>query len=506
MDLVLTLALFLLALVFRFWQCQQLGLTHFDEGSYTMTGKWLVTGGREGWVFQINHAPPLFSAMVGLAFLVFGTSDTAAIGVSAFWGALTVPLVYLMGKPLFGRVAALSGALLLVLCEYHLIFSRMALTDASFSFFFWASLAAFWQACRSGKHGWCLAAGLLTGLCWNTKYHGFFPLLIGLIWVVTQTDAKAGNKILHRLRWSNLKPWALTAVVAAFCYLPWFVYVQWAAGYDWMLSYQKGYIFQMETLLQGPANLMFFLLKWAGWPLLILALIGAAYSLSRNRARAAFLIVPLTFFALSTLFYTSFPRLALPLIPGLCLLAGCGVKAFSRLKFGPVLSVSVFVLTLGWSWVGAKKTLSLPTHGYRQVAERLQTTTHPLITQLNKNYYFYEDTPSREMRWEQLGDLDALLATTNEAIFAVDPILHRLKVRKKWFETLKPKLTLVHSIEIQAYEILYYQGIENGALLEQLPLSQAPFRPGSHIVIYRYVRDGSVKQPPLTGAVNDDTW
>jgi 4-amino-4-deoxy-L-arabinose transferase-like glycosyltransferase len=110
-DGLICLGLFGIAAVLRFWHIDHLGLTHFDEGSYAMAGRWLVTFGLEGWVYQPIHAPGLFFTLIGLPFLIFGLHDTAAIAVSAVAGSLMVSLLYLIGRTWFNRPIALLAAL-----------------------------------------------------------------------------------------------------------------------------------------------------------------------------------------------------------------------------------------------------------------------------------------------------------------------------------------------------------------------------------------------------------
>ena len=78
------------AALIRFWSLSDLGLTHFDEGSYVMAGKWLATLGKQGWIYQAGHSPGLFSTFVGIFFWLFGISASSAIAVSALSGSLTV--------------------------------------------------------------------------------------------------------------------------------------------------------------------------------------------------------------------------------------------------------------------------------------------------------------------------------------------------------------------------------------------------------------------------------
>ncbi len=173
-----------LAALVRFWNLSGLGLTHFDEGSYVMAAKWLATLGEEGWIYQAGHSPGLFPTVVGLFFWLFGISDSSAIAASVVSGSLTVGFLCFLGSYWLGPRVGVVSALFLATCEYHVIYSRLALTDATFTLLFWAALASLFHATRVGSRGWFLLGGAFTGLCWNTKYHGFFPLLVIAAWLV----------------------------------------------------------------------------------------------------------------------------------------------------------------------------------------------------------------------------------------------------------------------------------------------------------------------------------
>ncbi|HEU5115532.1 MAG TPA: 4-amino-4-deoxy-L-arabinose transferase, partial [Isosphaeraceae bacterium] len=74
----LVLALTVLGALLRLWSPGRLGLVHFDEGIYALSGAWI---GRPGGLdpMVIPYAPAGYPLLVGLAYLVLGASDLAAI-------------------------------------------------------------------------------------------------------------------------------------------------------------------------------------------------------------------------------------------------------------------------------------------------------------------------------------------------------------------------------------------------------------------------------------------
>lgn len=488
-DFGFGLLLVAFAAALRFWQLDSLGLTHFDEGSYAMTGRWLATFGREGWIFQSGHAPGLFPTLVGMCFLLCGVQDYAAIGVSACTGSLTVAVIYTIGRCWFGRAAGLLAALFLATAEYHLIYSRLALTDATFTLLFWASLGCLFMGIQENRRSWLISGGVLTGLCWNTKYHGFFPLLIAGAWLCVQAVYRLSRRHQPVAAKELWRSFGLAAAIAGLLYLPWLLFVQFSVGYGAILQGQVARSFgQSALLVTSPQTLYFYLSHWLTPALLLAALAGATAVLLRRDRSGFFLLLVLVLFAASALFYLSFPRLLLPVVPGLCLLAGLGVAELGRLfrRRAQWLRAGLAVVILTMNSRAAQPVLALRTDAYRRAADYLQQARVPVFTQMSKNFYFYEKAKSLELRRHQPAQLDSLLLHSGQALIAVDPILQRFPERAQWFEKWRPRLSHVHEIPIDLYEPVYYQGFDP-TRLAQLPPAVAPFRPGeAKIEIYEW--------------------
>ena len=121
----------------RLWGLKRLGLIHFDEGIYAIAGLWSVSPGGLAAIDPtlIAYAPPGFPILVGLSYLLFGVSDLAAILVSVLTGTLTIPATAWLARRTFGAGAGAFAAALVALSGFHVAYSRMALTDASFLLF-----------------------------------------------------------------------------------------------------------------------------------------------------------------------------------------------------------------------------------------------------------------------------------------------------------------------------------------------------------------------------------
>jgi 4-amino-4-deoxy-L-arabinose transferase-like glycosyltransferase len=474
-DAAIAAVVVALAATARFWNLGALGLTHFDEGAYAQTALWLATLGGEGAGFQPVFSPPLFPAVAGLAMALFGASDTAAIGASAAAGSLTVGLVYAIGRAWLSRAEAAAAALMLAAAEYHLVYSRAALTDATFALLFWAALACLYRAVETDSRRWFVAGGLATGLCWNTKYHGFLPLAIVAVWVALGAARRARAPV---------RGLAAAAGIAVACYLPWAIAVEATIGYGALVATHASHSIGRGWPVTPPAALAFYLGRWLAAPLVVLATVGATAALVERREAPRFvLLVTIVFLGAATC-YLGFPRLVLPVVPALCLLAASGLAATARaLRVSPAATVAAgtaLVLVLGAPRAAAL--LRMRTDAYRQAARYVLDAGVPAVTQMSKNYYFY-DGRSVELRF-------SAPEPEGEVLVAVDPVVERLPEAKAWVDRIVGDRTPERVFPIEMYEPFYYQGFDPTAGLDAVPREVAPFRPGeARIAVYRIVRE-----------------
>ncbi len=478
-DWYLLAALISFAGLLRCWNLESLGLTHFDEGSYAMTGKWLATFGREGWTYQSGHAPGLFPTLIGCFFFLFGIRDYVAIAVAAMAGTTTVGICYWIGRTWFSRPVAVMAALFLATAEYHLMFSRLALTDALFTGLFWAALAAYFLALESGKKRWFILAGVLTGLCWNTKYHGFLPIILVAGWLATQIIIKTKEGFGKALATTPLRPFLLSVVIAVALYAPWFLAVQFTVGYDQILQHQLGHSLTRNLPATDLGVIWFYLRKWLSPALLLFACFGAATCMKPARPTRFILYVTVAMVG-AALLYLSFPRLLLPALPGICLLAAVGISVLPQKLPGwqMVAQAAPATIVLAWNLTGALPSLAIETTAYREAANYLKVRDEPILSQLSKNFYFYEQHKSIEMRRQTIAELDSILAAHDSLLLVVDPIVHRFPELTAWLEARMSMFRLEKALDIRMYEPNYFQGFDPRQLTD-LPRTTAPFTPGS---------------------------
>ncbi len=235
LALVLAVAV---AAVARGWGFGALGIDHFDEGVYVFTAwAWVDAAQPLGaYPDQILFSPPVYPALVALAYLLLGVAAEQAILVNIVVGTATVALVGRVGARWFGKAAGAAAAWMMALDPLHVALSRSALTDVTFLFLFIGAVALLVRSAEEGSWRWGVAAGIAVGLAWNTKYHGWFALLVGSAAFVPGlwNDRRRGPAAWVR----RVAPWGVAAAVAALCYLPWALHVHGTIGYPALMAYQ----------------------------------------------------------------------------------------------------------------------------------------------------------------------------------------------------------------------------------------------------------------------------
>jgi 4-amino-4-deoxy-L-arabinose transferase-like glycosyltransferase len=231
----------LMGAVIRAWGMHRLGLDHFDEGIYAISGLW-VTSPRGMAALNpevVPYAPPLYPLLVGVSYLLFGVSDFAAILVSIAIGTMTIPLVGWIGRYAFGRGAGAAAAWLSAMSGPHIAFSRAALTDTTALFTFLLALAAGMRLLERQNLIRGILLGLAVGLAQNAKYNGFLALpIVFMAWLtgLVHSGNRGQGPLLRSAAFGSL-----AVIVAAACYWPWYSFVESHGGYAALIQHHRGY-------------------------------------------------------------------------------------------------------------------------------------------------------------------------------------------------------------------------------------------------------------------------
>lgn len=160
----------------------------------------------------------LYYWLSAVAETLFGRTPLGIRGVSVFFGVLTIPLTYLVGRWLLDRRAGFLAAAMLAVSFWSLMYSRFGLRQILMPAFWLATVASLWYGLyraeekRAGRY--LALAGFWMGIGFYTYFAARGAPLIVLIWL--------GYLAWHdrarlRARWRGL---ALMAVVTFIMALP----------------------------------------------------------------------------------------------------------------------------------------------------------------------------------------------------------------------------------------------------------------------------------------------
>jgi hypothetical protein len=164
------LAITILGWFLRTYQLGSKGLW-LDEAFSVWLGEQTIPRLLE-WILKVDQHPPLYYSLLNIWIHLTGNSSPENVRLlSAIFGTLTIPVIYLIGKRLSGDTMGLAAALILALSPFHVRFAQETrmytlltlnaslaiyalsrlLTDPRLATPFGAQLAEFYQTWRSSR-------------------------------------------------------------------------------------------------------------------------------------------------------------------------------------------------------------------------------------------------------------------------------------------------------------------------------------------------------------------
>jgi 4-amino-4-deoxy-L-arabinose transferase-like glycosyltransferase len=169
-------SLFLAALILFLFNLGSLPLLDWDEGIVAQVAKEIYQGSDalSSWIFPTLWGepylaqPPLGHGLIAIAYKIGGVSEFTTRLPGALLGAVSVTLVYNIGREIFvARFPALFSALIYLTSLPVVRFSRLAMSDGPLLCF---ELLTIWAILRSRRDlRWSLLAGMGLGLMSLTK-------------------------------------------------------------------------------------------------------------------------------------------------------------------------------------------------------------------------------------------------------------------------------------------------------------------------------------------------
>lgn len=320
----LVLAALLVALGLRLWGVDHATLTQWDEGPYAGAAMHKGPAVREDP--RIVYAPPLFPAMCGALYKIFGEDVRLAIGLAGVLGALSVVAVALLARLLFGALAGVFAAWMLAVEPLSVAHARLALTESLFTLLTLVAIHFAIRTLRSGATQDALLLGVVAGLATLTKFHGFLPLaifaVVGAVGgaVATPRGPDRKMRLVHHLR-AVLIAGAVAAPFAVFVLrdiLDVMTLAEFSKSRETWVEGLHGY-----TITSTAVFAIDVIRELGAFGLTLLGAVGALLSLRRARDPALWMVLGYAaILALTLVTYMNYARLFVPAFALLTLFGG----------------------------------------------------------------------------------------------------------------------------------------------------------------------------------------
>jgi len=268
----------------------------------------------------LKYGRPGHVLFIALAMEIVGPVDYAGALVSAFFGTLSLFVLFILGRQLYGDRAGLLASLALATSGYHIYYSRSAMTEADSLFFLLVAVSFYIASRRRGAAGGRYATTALAGLFCGIGFvvHHRLLLLLLLFWILEGhfwwKDREVGRPE-KAVRWVLLHvcftvpilmteaPYyaAILALRNFHTHLPFQTYLEQVFK---MVGYQTGYLAIFKLFASRANFLTYPYLFWKlDGPVHAAAyLTGALILIRRRRLEDLFILL---FFLLPLLYYSS---------------------------------------------------------------------------------------------------------------------------------------------------------------------------------------------------------
>ncbi len=347
--------------------------------------------------------PPLYYVLQHFWIPLAGWGEFRVRLLSALFGILLVPLLYLAGRRLFGPRAGLGAALWGAVAPLHVAVSQTARMYSLLALLALLSLWLLYEARQRGGGWWAGYALAALALLYTHNW--------GLLLWACQNGFAAWMALRRRPPFRRLLPWLISQAVVGLLYLPWFLILLRQIPIITVLPFVP-VPSPSEKLMQIAGDLL------APWPMLVLWLALLAWGLWPTRPQPA---VPKGEGALAAVILSSLGVLVLGLLvslrtygqvpsyvtmaafPALCLLLGRGLAGVRPAW----LALPVGVLLMFFSLQGLPRAQFMFRSTLREVAMTVERKAGPadviviapdyLATTFN--IYYHGDQPQIAFPW-----------------------------------------------------------------------------------------------------------
>ncbi len=270
-----------------FWRLGYLSLLDPDEAHYAQITKEMLLA-RE-WLVPLMGGVPfidkpvLFHWLQGAAFLLFGLNEFAARLPSALAAIALTATTYWTGRALFDRAAGRRAAAMFLTMPGTFALASIGLLDMLFAAFLFGAVACLVIAAVRGRPRLQWVGYGLLSLAIMTK-GPVALLLLGAAFACAIVFVRSSRGDLVRLSWFS------GPLIAAAVASPWFVWMAWHFGHEFVQHYIiEGHVWYVTHPYQFREPNTFFYVRtffgaFAPWSLLA---VGRAIDLARTRGRTA---------------------------------------------------------------------------------------------------------------------------------------------------------------------------------------------------------------------------
>ncbi len=332
---------------------------HPDEIQYVRAGTAFLAGQQAILdELKVLNNPPLFKSALGLLYvastyaLVPDQAQIPAAPTTRLWsvfyyyvgrfasasgGLLTVALLYVVGKRLYGRKIGVLASFLLSVSFLHVRESHFAVNDAPLTFFITLGLLGGAYILRRGRWRDYAATGCVIGLAIATKYTG--AQMVGMLllahWLRQRSAKGRGlDYFLSPRLWLGLVMVPIGLIIGApVMVIAWQATIKGVtllaeygqAGYkDLLLDPQGGWIFYLKTLTWGAG--------WVTAAAFLVAVVLVIVLAKRTPEDLILLVYPVLLYISMGYQQMYFARFILPALPPLILLVAAWLGRLSQLS------------------------------------------------------------------------------------------------------------------------------------------------------------------------------
>jgi mannosyltransferase len=210
-DAVISCALLLAAIILRAYHLE--GQSLWNDEMFSLNVSILPMTDIQNVLVAHYHHPPLFFYFAHLSLRLFGYFAWALRLPSVVFGALTIPLLYTIGKKFFNRVSGIAGAAICLFAPFHLAYSQEGRPYALAGFLCLLSVYLFIGSLRDFSIRRAVPYILTTVALLYTHHWGIFVLAAEFILAFVAIYKKK----------ANLHPWLIIFFSVGILYLPEFI-------------------------------------------------------------------------------------------------------------------------------------------------------------------------------------------------------------------------------------------------------------------------------------------